>query len=113
MSRVTAPARRGAISTPAAAAAPNESAARRLNGKVCTRFSLAVGNIGTGRRSTTKDLARIEVDIQLLPQIIGGLRQHVVRLRLQHGAHRAVAGRLEQRSVAAGQHLRLADEAMV
>src|SRR5580704_10839945 len=129
MSTVTALAGDEAIARPAAAP-PRTSVSRRLKpraecraalrrcgSRLLSSFTAFTRIAGAARnklrRSTTENLAGIKVDIDFLPLIVGGQRKHVVGLRLEHGAHRTVARRLEQRTITAGQNLRLADQPVI
>src|SRR5262245_1340143 len=130
MSTVTAWAGNEAIARPAAAALPRTSAWRRLKPPPTCRAVLATHGsrllrsftaftriAGAARnklrRSTTENLAGIKVDIDFLPLIVGGQGKHVVGLRLEHGAHGAVAGRRVQWTVAIAQDFRLTDQAVI
>src|ERR1700722_9871525 len=113
ISTVTAAAGHGAIAKPASAAPPATSAWRRLTHANGVRPPARMFGISRSLRSTTEDVLWIEVDVDFLPQIVRGQRKHVVRLALDDGAPRAVAGGFKQRTVAASQYFRLTDEPVV
>src|SRR6202451_4928061 len=102
MSTVTADAPRGRVTKAAAAApAPSDKARRRVKLKTGLELRSDICAIRRESASATKNLSRIKVDVHFFPQIVGGGGQHVVRLALNDGPHRAVARRFESRATAA------------